>query len=237
MRRGTIRGVALLGLAVVLVQAAVAIPAGAADIPPGLEWSGRSPVLITYGDNVDSRWDSFLRGGANDWGRSNAVNTRVIGGQGGAALCDPRNDRAPRRSTAEVCNGRYGATGWLGLTYVYRVQGTKRIVGARVFMNDSYFQTMEYDDPRAKRHTMTHELGHALGLSHANGASVMNDSGNSILRYDEPTGADYKRLRSKYQDNRSANTADAAAAEGNAPVTAKDIGGGIELIIVEVLAD
>lgn len=238
MGKGTIRGAALLFVAAIVAQLVLAIPAAAVDLPPGLHWAReRNPFQLEFGDNVDRTWDAYLRQGTKEWGQSKVVNTRVTNGRAGS-LCNPRNQRGFNRGRVEVCDGRYGNTGWLGITYVFVERGSKHILGARVFVNDTYFDQDRFDDPRAKRHTMTHELGHALGLRHAGGKSVMNDSASAIFRYERPTGGDYNDLRRLYDhrdDKRS--TVTSADAGPNETVTIEEIDDQIDLIIVEVLAD
>ena len=57
----------------------------------------------------------------------------------------------------------------------------------------------------------------------------MNDSGAAIFRYDEPTGSDYRRLRDKYGGGTSAA---GTAPEGDLP-SGEDVGGGIDLYVIE----
>lgn len=223
MPRRTVRPVVLVALVAMLAQAA--FPAPAAAGLRGAHWAReKNPFTLKFGDNVDGTWDRYLRGGASEWNRSKVVNANVVGGKGGG------NCRA-NRGQAEVCDGRYGDTGWLGLTQLL-IQD-KHIVAARVFMNDSYFDTNYYDDPDAKRHTMTHEMGHAYGLPHARGRAVMNDSGKAIFAYDQATGSDYKALEQLYRhtDGRTTvGTADLGADFTEAdlsspPPSAREVGG------------
>jgi hypothetical protein len=214
----------LVAIVLVLGQLATAMPSDAADGINGAHWARKNnPFTLKIGDNVDNSWDGYLKRAASDWNKSKVVNTDVVGGSAGSR-CKPTDGRV------EVCNDRYGATGWLGITEVY-ADSHDHIIAARCLMNDTYFSTSHYDDPTAKRHTMTHEMGHSLGLDHRSGKSVMNDSESAVFRYDRPTSNDYDKLEQIYRHKDKTTTVDAAEApfsvasiDPGIPTVAKDAG-------------
>ena len=211
MRLGVVRGVALIGVVAVLVQAAVAIPVGAADGFNGAHWERRkTPFELKFGDNVDNGWDGYLKKAAGQWSQSRVVRPNIVNGSAGG-------DCRPTEGRVEVCNGRYGTgKGWLGLTEIW-VNGRNHITAARVLMNDSWFDSGKYDDADAKRHTMCHELGHSLGLDHRSGRSCMNDSEKAIFRYDDPAGSDFDTLRQRYRHSDDGSTVDSVATTSFTP--------------------
>ena len=167
---------------------------------------------------------------ARDWRRSRVVRPKVVGGN-----TNPRTCR-PDRGRVEVCNARYGQTGWLGIAAVW-VKG-KHITRAAVLMNDTYFDQRAYDSDIARRHVLCQEIGHTLGLDHYRGRSCMDDRRGLFDRgFMRPSGHDYRQLRRVYQhtDNRtsvsSLGSIDDGSNEADAPLATIAGSGGADIIV------
>ena len=125
----------------------------------GYHWARTSnPFTLKVGDNVSSAWDAYLDEAILDWNFSTVLHlTKVAGGT------RPRNCRATA-GRIEVCNDRYGSTGWLGIAQIW-LNGS-HITQAIAKMNDTYFNTSTYNTPAWRRLVMCQEVAHDFGLAH-----------------------------------------------------------------------
>jgi hypothetical protein len=84
--------------------------------------------------------------------------TKVAG-----SVTNPRNCR-PTSGRIEVCNAKYGSTGWLGVAQIWA--SGSHITQAVAKMNDTYFNTAQYNTPAWRRLVMCQEIAHDFGLDH-----------------------------------------------------------------------
>jgi len=86
------------------------------------------------------------------------LDTTVVTG-GTTSQCNPTSGRV------EVCNAAYGSTGWLGVAQIW-ITGGSHIVQGTVKVNDTYFNTSQYNTPAWRQFVMCQEVGHTFGLDH-----------------------------------------------------------------------
>ena len=155
MRKGL--GAAVFVLALFGVLAATA---GANHSWNGYHWARTAnPFTLSVGDNVDSRWDAYLDEAISDWSASSVLDLSKVGGQAKGKNCRPTSGRI------EVCNGRYGNTGWLGIAQIWITGGTHITQGVTK-LNDTYFDTAQYNTPAWRRLVTCQEVAHDFGLDH-----------------------------------------------------------------------
>lgn len=183
----------------------------------GYHWARTSnPFTVKLGDNVDSRWDSYLATSSSDWSRSTVLDTVVVPGGTTGKRCDATLGRV------EVCNAAYGQRGWLGLASI-NLSGT-HITQGTVKLNDTYFDTAKYNTPAWRNLVMCQEVGHDFGLDHQdedfNNADLGTcmDYSNNPEPNQHPNAHDYAMLESIYSHTDSTTTV-AAQTAGKSSVT------------------
>ena len=206
--------VAVMSAAVVLVGTALATHNWG-----NYHWARTSnPFTLKLGDNVSSTWDSHLAIASSDWSQSSVLNTTVVAGQAKGKNCRPTAGRV------EVCSGRYGNTGWLGIAQIW-VSGGSHIAQGSVRVNDTYHDSPPYNTSEWRLFVMCQEVGHEFGLDHqdenfnnANLGTCM-DYTNSPSSNQHPNQHDYDQLEAIYAHLDSTTTVASAPAAlpGNAP--------------------
>lgn len=167
--RAWIKGALALGVA----AAALSMPASASHSWGGYHWSkGSGELAVAVGDNVSSVWDPYLQlavNGANvsvdgtvtfkpGWNQSTVIQSPLRAGSS-----DPRRCRAVA-GTIQVCNNTYGRTGWLGIASIWLSGG--HISQGTTKLNDTYYNTAQYNTPAWRRLVMCQEIAHDYGLDH-----------------------------------------------------------------------
>jgi hypothetical protein len=126
----------------------------------GYHWARTAnPFTLKVGDNVSSAWDGHLDVAIADWSQSTVLDLTKVAGGARAKNCRPTSGRI------EVCNARYGNTGWLGIAQIWITGGT-HITQATTKVNDTYFDTVQYNTPAWRQLVMCQEIAHDFGLDH-----------------------------------------------------------------------
>ena len=107
-----------------------------------------------------AQWDSAVTGAVNVWAQSkvlsltqqaaSSVNTKKCSSITGQIL---------------VCNASYGQRGWLGIASISITGGT-HITSGTTKLNDSYFDTAQYNTAAWRSLVACQEIGHDFGLDH-----------------------------------------------------------------------
>jgi hypothetical protein len=173
----------------------------------GYHWARTSnPFTVKLGDNVTSVWDSYLRSAAGDWNSSRVLDTSVVAG--GVSRNVKKCSITPGR--VEVCNSTYGFNGWLGVAGI-QIQGS-HITGGYVKMNDSYFNTAQYNTAPWRNLVMCQEIGHTFGLDHQDEnfsntpLGTCMDYSNDPVPNQHPNTHDYDELETIYSHLDSTTT-------------------------------
>lgn len=145
-----------------------------------------NPFTLKLGDNLTTTdWKAKLSQASQDWNSPQVFSTTsplltaIVAGRSNSSRCQMA------AGTTQVCNGKYGNNGWLGLATINIINGT-HITQGSAKMNDTYFNTPTYNNPNEKLHVMCQEIAHTFGLDHQ---STNGSSQNSCMDYFSNTGA------------------------------------------------
>ena len=147
----------------------------------GYHWARTTTQFtLKLGDNLTSAdWKAHLAQASSDW---NSGHSDVLT----AIFTGTSNKRCSMvAGTTQVCNGRYGNNGWLGLASI-NITGGTHITQGSAKMNDTYFDTGTYNNPNERQHVMCQEVAHTFGLDHQ---STDGGSLNTCMDYFSNTGA------------------------------------------------
>jgi hypothetical protein len=188
----------------------------------GYHWARTSnPFNLKIGDNVSSAWDSTLNTTISDWSASSVLDMTKVAGQ-----AKPRNCRATA-GRVEVCNSTYGNTGWLGVAQVW-VSGS-HITQGTVKLNDTYFNTPQYNTPAWRNLVSCQEVGHTIGLDHQDenfnnqNLGTCMDYTNDPSTNQHPNNHDYQELQTIYSHLDSTTTVGMPTLQGKVPPAMTDI--------------
>jgi len=174
------------------LSAVVATPASADHSWNGYHWARTAnPFALKVGNNVSSVWATQLATSNADWTTSDVMDLASVAGTA--------NKRCSMTlGTVQACNSKYGSTGWLGLASI-NISGGTHITQGSAKMNDTYFNTANYNNPNERLHVICQEIGHTFGLGHT---SEDGTSQNTCMDYFSNTGANATSTLSTHPNQR-----------------------------------
>lgn len=137
---------------------------------------------LKIGDNLNTaEWKSSLALASQDWNPS-VLKNQVVEGTSNAN-CDPTLGQV------EVCNSAYGTNGWLGIAQVWAYRGKDaHIAQAVVKLNDTYFNTPQYNTEPWRNLVTCQEIGHTFGLDHQDENFTNANLGTCMDYTNDPDG-------------------------------------------------
>lgn len=173
------------------------VEAGASHSWNGFHWARTSnPFTLKLGDNLTPNWDPYLSVASSDWSQSSILDTTIVPSGARNKACKPTPGRV------EVCNGKYGNNGWLGIANIW-LSGD-HITQGTVKINDTYFSQSQYNNPSMKQLVLCQEVAHTFGLDHQdenftnpNLGTCMDYTSNPIGN-EHPNTHDFEELEAIY---------------------------------------
>ena len=163
-----------------LIIAALPMPASALTQSwNGYRWARTGPLVISMGDNLTAPWASLLAPATMAWSAANNIDFVITTGSSTSAC-------AAVFGGVQICNGNYGANGWLGYANVWLSSGF--IVQATVRLNDHYFGLARYNTAAWRQQVICQEIGHTLGLAHTNTVKTNLNTGSCMDYTNDPSG-------------------------------------------------
>lgn len=198
-----------IGLAA-LTLAALTMPvqASANHSWNGYHWATTTvPFTLGLDNNLTTAgWQSIGSATSADWSASSVFDTPLSAVHTDNKRCKASSGRV------EVCNGKFGYNGWLGLAQIWISGG--HIVQATAKMNDSYLASARYSTTN-RRHVLCQEVGHTFGLDHQDESGADLDTCmdySDLLDNPSPNSHDYWQLEQIYNHTHSTGTVATSAA-------------------------
>ena len=183
----------------------------------GFHWARASnPFTLKVGDNVSAAWDARLNEAIADWSVSSVLDLASVAGGSRTRNCRPTSGRL------EVCNAKYGNTGWLGIAQIW-ITGGEHITQAVAKVNDTYFNTATYNTYSWRQLVMCQEIAHGFGLDHQD-ENFSNPNLGSCMDYtsspagnERPNAHDYAQIETIYAQLDDTPTIGSATLPRSAP--------------------
>ena len=148
-------------------------------------WARTTPQFtLKLGSNLTNGWGAHLQQASSDWNSPQNVGVEFTPLLTSIVIGTSNKRCSMVAGTTQVCNGKYGNNGWLGLATI-SISGGVHITQGSAKMNDTYFLTSTYNNPNEKLHVMCQEIAHTFGLNHQ---SEDGSSQNSCMDYFSNTG-------------------------------------------------
>jgi len=125
----------------------------------GYHWAGNGQdVAIKVNTSITTQWNTSVADSISDWNQSNELTLSRISSSANTKKCNPIAGQIL------VCNATYGNRGWLGIASIWLTSG--HISQATTKLNDSYFNTAQYNSAAWRALVACQEIGHDFGLDH-----------------------------------------------------------------------
>ena len=145
-------------------------------------WAGDGTNLrLKVNAAITSQWDTSITDAIADW---NASSELVLTGP--LASAANRRKCNPIAGQILVCNESYGQRGWLGIASIWLSNG--HISQATTKLNDTYFNTAQYNKPEWRALVACQEIGHDFGLAHQDEAFGNYNLGTCMDYTNAPDG-------------------------------------------------
>jgi hypothetical protein len=161
--------------------ALVANPAFANHSWGGYHWAGDGSELpIKVNTSITPQWNTSVAGSIADWNTSTELALTRVNSSASTKKC------SPIAGQILVCNAPYGNRGWLGIASIWLTSG--HISQATTKLNDSYFNTAQYNTPAWRALVACQEIGHDFGLDHQDEGFGAPNLGTCMDYTNDPDG-------------------------------------------------
>ena len=156
MKKSLIRVALVSGAAL-----AALTPAIASHSWGGYHWAGDGQNLtLRVNTATTAVWNTSITDAISDWNQSTELTLNRASSSANTKKC------SPIAGQILVCNAAYGNRGWLGIASIWLSNG--HISQGTTKLNDSYFNSGQYNTPAWRALVACQEIGHDFGLGHTN---------------------------------------------------------------------